>query len=371
MVLSDETVQQVLDTMSQTLNEMRIVAKENSDLHNEILGLLREKTTSREEMPGFQKEETYEAKEGNTNTRKAFRPKPNRPSIEAETDELNWIIFQDNWKRFKLMAGIEEEKEVCLELRETCSAEVNRLLYQYKGADILNADNLKESDLLEYIKLVAVKSIHKEVHRWHYGQITQMDAEPATQYVGRLKSRASLCGYTVKCSCGRGVSYAEEMVSQRLVAGLTNSEYQSRILNEAENLPSLKDKVERLISLEATDDATTKIRMPAAASVTGAARSSAYKNNQQMHTSPSLRGRSQTRIPRSKLVTFRKRRCRGCGRSSHAGAEDKTLSRASCPAMGKKCLECGGFNHFARVCEKRKTKASFVAMEGDLLSSSS
>ena len=74
------------------------------------------------------------------------------------------------------------------------------------------------------------------------------------------------------------------------------------------------------------------------------------------------RGRSQTRNPRGN-VRFRRRRCRGCGRSSHAGAEDKPLSRTNCPAMGKKCLECGGFNHFAKVCEKRKTRASFAGME--------
>ena len=304
-----------------------------------------------------------------THPRRSFRPKPNRPSIDAETDELNWIIFQDNWKRYKMMADLEEEKEICLELRETCSSEVNRLLYQYKGADALNANDLKEKDLLEFIKIVAVKSIHKEVHRWHYGQITQMDAEPAAQYVGRLKSRASLCGYTVECgNCSKQVSYAEEMVSQRLVAGLTNSEHQSRILNEAETLPDLKDKIDRLISLEATDEATARIRTPETASVANAARSSAYKKSKQYEPNQEVRPilvqreRSQTRHPRGN-VRFRRRRCRGCGRSSHAGAEDKPLSRTNCPAMGKKCLECGGFNHFAKVCEKRKTRASFAGME--------
>ena len=44
MVLSDETVQKVLDTLTKTLDEMRLVAKENSDLHKEIMGLLKEKT---------------------------------------------------------------------------------------------------------------------------------------------------------------------------------------------------------------------------------------------------------------------------------------------------------------------------------------
>ena len=365
MVLSDETVQQLLNTLTKTLDEMRIVAKENSDLQKELMGFLREKTIAQKATTAPKNEDTSASKDGNTNfPRKSFRPKPNRPSIDSETDELNWIIFQDNWARFKLMADLQDEKEICLELRETCSAEVNRLLYQYKGADALNANNLKEKDLLSYIKIVAVKSIHKEVHRWHYGQIAQMDAEPAAQYIGRLKSRASLCAYKVQCECGKEVSYADEMVSQRLVAGLTNTEHQSRMLNEAENLPQLKDKVERLISLEATDDATSKFRTPEVVTVANAARSSAYKKNQQFRPTPILRGRSPTRIPRNK-VSFRKRRCRGCGRSSHAGEEDKPLNRSSCPAMGKKCLECGGFNHFAKVCEKRKSRSSFAATDGE------
>ena len=63
------------------------------------------------------------------------------------------------------MAELHEQSYICLELRETCSDAVNKLLYEFKGAPELNSDDLTEDRLLEHIKSVAVKTIHKEVHR--------------------------------------------------------------------------------------------------------------------------------------------------------------------------------------------------------------
>ena len=49
MALSDETVRLVLETLTKTLEEMRISAKENSDLNKEIMGFLREKVVAQAE----------------------------------------------------------------------------------------------------------------------------------------------------------------------------------------------------------------------------------------------------------------------------------------------------------------------------------
>ena len=50
-----------------------------------------------------------------------------------------------------------------LELRASCSNEVNRLLFEYVGSVVL--DNSTEEQLLQHIKTVAAKTAHKEVHR--------------------------------------------------------------------------------------------------------------------------------------------------------------------------------------------------------------
>ena len=57
-------------------------------------------------------------------------------------------------------------------------------------------------------------------------------------------AQAALCSFTAKCSsCNNGtVSYTEEMISQRLIAGLANQEHQAEILSEAERLKTLEMK---------------------------------------------------------------------------------------------------------------------------------
>ena len=41
------------------------------------------------------------------------------------------------------------------------------------------------------------------------------------------------------------------------------------------------------------------------------------------------------------------------------------MSRVDCPAFGKPCDKCGIENHFASVCEQRRSRASFAQTEGD------
>ena len=187
------------------------------------------------------------------------KARPKRPTVEAEIDDVEWGIFLDKWKIYKAIAELEDH-EICMELRETCSTAVYKLLYQFVGSDELNRTDITEIDMLAHIKGVAVKSVHKEVHRWNYNQMSQENDEKISKYVGRLKSQAGLCDFNVKCPCGESISYAEDMIGQRMVAGLTNAEHQSRIISEAESNKDLKSKVDRLITLETTDEATHKVR---------------------------------------------------------------------------------------------------------------
>jgi hypothetical protein len=297
--------------------------------------------------------------------RSSNKARPKRPIAEAEIEDVEWGIFLDKWKIYKSIAEL-EDSEICMELRESCSTTVYKLLYQFVGPEELNREDITEIDLLAHIKAVAVKSVHKEVHRWNYNQMSQDGSENVSKYVGRLKVQAGLCDFKVDCAaCGQKVSYAEDMISQRLVAGLTNAEHQSRIISEAENHKDLKSKVDRLITLETTDDATVKLRT-SEPSRFGAMKSQ-YKTSQKQQTPPPNRnqrgGRSLRRTPPQRSDTPQRRRCRGCGRTSHGNG--KPLTRQECPANGKTCDSCGLENHFSKVCSRRSTRASFVIMEDD------
>jgi len=296
--------------------------------------------------------------------------KPKRPTINYQLDGIGWDIFLDAWTRYKRLAELNDGEETCMELREACSDDVNKHLYQFIGAQELNRYDLTERELLEHIKTVAVKSIHAKVHRWNFNQLTQDEGETITRYVARLKSKASMCDFTVKCTCSRDVSYSEQMVSQGLLAGLADSDHQSRILSEVQDLPDLKSKVERLVSLETTDAATAEIKAPLGPTKSEAARASEYRKQQ--------RGRSPTRShhPPQRQKRFKRRRftsprsgdlnnhkeCRGCGNTSHG--KEKTMARRDCPAMGKKCDNCGMENHFTKVC-KRRSRSSLIRSDDD------
>jgi len=370
-MVADEALEQVLVAFKDMMVEVKRMQQENSHLQTELISLLKERSAP---PVGPKKENNGDTPAVDTKSfnKHSSRPKPQRPVINEEVDDLEWVIFQDSWKRYKTMTGLEDEKEICLELREACSTEVNRLLYDYVGADELNKNTLKEDTLLQHIKKVAVKTVHQEVYRWNYGKLVQSDGEPITKYAARLKSQAVLCNFSVEChKCADKVSYAEDMVSQRLMTGLLNPEHQSKILSEVQDLPDLKSKIDRLVGLETTDDATSAIRTPLPSqslpvkaqsqTCSGAIKMSQYKKNQRGQASND-RGRKRVQSTQRERPAF-KRRCRGCGRTSHPGG--KALIRNECPAFGKTCDNCGLENHFKKVCNRRQSRSGFAKMDDD------
>ena len=358
----EERMEDLMGVLKDTLISMKNMQKENNDLHKQVLAMPRE---SWERRNPHEENGSHETVPEHSKS----RAKPTRPKIDADMDDIGWTIFNDSWSRYKKLTKIDREEEKCLELREACSADVNKLLYEFFGPSELNSAALTEETLLGYIKSAAVKMIYEVVHRWNFNGLVQAEGESIARFVGRLKAQASLCNFKVQCSCNREVSYAEEMISQRVVAGLSNPEHQSKILSEANDLNTLAKQVERIVSLETTDDAADKIRHPSTAS---AIKSSQYKKGQRFQSkerSPTSASQlpttssDQKPYRRSFNSKKRSRKCQGCGRSSHG--INKLMVRTDCPAFGKKCDSCGMNNHFATVCEQRKSRASFARTEDD------
>ena len=193
--------------------------------------------------------------------------------------------------------------------------------------------------MLDFIKSVAVKGTHKEVHRMKFFRLCQMDGETITQFVARLQSHAILSKFKIACDSHEKpnlVSFAEKMITHQFVYGLRNQQHQSRILSETASLPTLRDKIKRLQCLEATEQSTDLMRAnPPTNSSTSAPIRSNYKRNQNRH--PDQQG-NKTIHP-----------CRGCGRTSHDG---KTMACKDCPAFNKNCGSCGIKGHFRAVYMK-------------------
>ena len=189
--------------------------------------------------------------------------KPSRPTIDIDTSESEWSVFEDQWARFKRMAKLTVIEEIRDNLRQCCSPQLNKRLFDVKGAATLNAAS--EEDLLSWIKEIAVKGVHTEVHRTQFVHCKQKQGESLNSYHGRLKSESKLCDFRVPapascsvdtCTCanhGMQISYQDDMVATQLIAGLYNSEHQAKVLSESATLLTLEDKLKRLLVLEKSD----------------------------------------------------------------------------------------------------------------------
>ena len=195
--------------------------------------------------------------------------KPERPKIDIDTTEGEWGVFDDNWSRFKRMAKLTAIEDIRDNLRQCCSAQLNKRLFDIKGAATLNAAS--EADLLSWIKDIAVQGVHKEVHRTQFVHCKQKQGERVGVFHGRLKAEAKLCDFRVPapgncsndaCVCenhGMQVSYQDDMIATQLVAGLYNSEHQVKVLSESSTLVSLEEKLNRLVVLEKSDSSLSSL----------------------------------------------------------------------------------------------------------------
>ena len=269
--------------------------------------------------------------------------RPDRPVINAGIDDREWALFDDAWSRYKKMVGVTatDVEAIRMELRACCSTDVNRMLFEFVGKETL--DTCSEEDLLTHIKSVAVEQVHPEVHQMNFNTMRQNPGEPIAKFVARLKSQACLCKFEVKCSCtpGRTVSYAENMVAQRLVAGLRNVDHQRKILSEATTLTTLEAKVTRLQLFETTEKSAAALHeRPATVPLSSVTESSAARSQYKQEQAASKMQGAPSEDPA---------KCRGCGQAPHVGG------RSKCFASKKTCRNCGIKGHIASVCQKSRS----------------
>ena len=146
--------------------------------------------------------------------------KPDRPGITPELTDNDWALFLDSWARYKSMCRLTLEVDIRNELRAYCDPAINKMLFELVGATTLNA--LPEMELLERMRKVAVRGVHKEVHRQRFFRITQAEGESLNRFVARLKAQAALCDFRITCTPTESHSYSEEMVAHQMISGLAN-----------------------------------------------------------------------------------------------------------------------------------------------------
>ena len=119
--------------------------------------------------------------------------KPDGPTIRPESTDGDCAIFLDSWNHYKEMCGLTEPAVLRNEQRTACVSEVNRLLFDLVGAETLNSTT--EEQLLQQIKLVAVRGLHKKVYRQGFYSMGQKEGESDTHFLVRLRSLAKFCDF--------------------------------------------------------------------------------------------------------------------------------------------------------------------------------
>ena len=161
------------------------------------------------------------------------------------------------------MARLTSIDDIRDNLRQCCALQLDKRLFDTTGSGSLNTAS--EEDLLQWIKEIALKGVHKEVHRTQFVHTKQKQGESYNSYYSKLKSASSFCDFRVhapssctvaECTCpnhGVAVSYQDDMVSTQLIAGLYNSDHKSKVLSESASLTTLDQKLQRLLVLKQSD----------------------------------------------------------------------------------------------------------------------
>jgi hypothetical protein len=293
--------------------------------------------------------------------------KPLCPSVDMETTESEWGLFLDSWSRYKRMTNLTDATVVRDNLRQCCAPSLNKRLFDVHTGAVLDAAS--ETELLSWIKGLAVKGVHKEVHRTQFVNVRQKQGELVNAFYGNLKSKASLCDFRVKapstcgdnaCTCvnhGVYVSFQDEMVATQLVAGLYNNDHQLKVLSESGALPTLDSKVKRLLVLESSDASLSSLSGGEAFSNVSSMRKGSGKTSKQWRKERNER-RTDGWKAADKAAGETMPLCQEC--------KQKHPQCPTCHGYHKcttKCNLCQKLGHIKNYCPKFSSLVSTVGLE--------
>ena len=254
-----------------------------------------------------------------------------RPSFQLEMSQAEWAFKKSQWDAYISQTPVSETVKV-QQLRAACEDDLMRRVYDAGDLSSMNTESL----LLDQIKKIAVRVVHKTLHLQNLWKMVQSPEESIRAFASRLVGTAELCDLFVTCSksgCTQRTSFRDEVVLQALLKGMHDVEIRTRVLSRTQN-----DELKGLASIVdyiAAEEASSASFLSMSDHHTVAGNKSAYKRQHFQRTGnhdPSL------------LV-----KCGHCG-SKHQGDNTNISRKQFCKAFDKKCSKCGKSHHFANVC---------------------
>ena len=180
------------------------------------------------------------------------------------------------------------------------------------------------------MKNLVVRFENPAVHVQTFLAMNQQPDEGIRHFLARLRGVATHCEFRVRYSCTQEVSYADNVIRFKLVAGLIAKEIKEDVLGTVN------------LDLEAT------VKM-----IEGKEGAKKAKQSISQSTTGHL----------SQVGKVRLRNYPHCGRLGHGC--DSTDREKHCPADSKTCDNCGKKGHFKFLC-KGKSKKTSDEQKGDV-----
>ena len=256
-----------------------------------------------------------------------------RPLATLDMTETAWRDFKSQWQRYKRSTGLTGQ-DITDQLISCCADPLRMIINSESGATL---NSMSEDNILKAMKLMAVRKTNPMVYRNQLRDMKQDENELFSNFASRLKEAAIDCEFSVKCSkqgCGTTISYAEDMVRDQAVYGLSCSDTQARILAVGSTLLSLGEVITKAEAEEQAKLTQAKIMSPHQAGVS-TRRATAYKAG--------VRGK-QVDASLS---------CNYCGVTGHGKRPSKDVRKEKCTAWGKTCEFCRKKGHVQSVCQQR------------------
>ena len=156
-------------------------------------------------------------------------PKVTRPIVDMGIDQEQWNSFVIRWKQFRLASGIPASTE-SLQLFHCASEELSNLILRLEPG----VTELPVNDVLHLMQSFAVIRVSKGAQRAELMKMSQGNDETIRSFVARVQGKARTCDFRAegKCNCDEAVvvDYTQEVVKDVVLAGLTDHEVQTSVL---------------------------------------------------------------------------------------------------------------------------------------------
>ncbi|KAK3732969.1 hypothetical protein RRG08_002577 [Elysia crispata] len=250
--------------------------------------------------------------------------RPPHPLDLKDAPVEGWKIFIQSWKNYAIITDMASrdnnyQKAMFLHCIGTAALKVFNTFSL--------PDDAQLEDIIKKFEAYILGETNETFERYKFNKRNQGEHESIDQFVTALKTLAATCNF---CDCMK-----DSLLRDRLVTDVFIGDTRKRLLEQRKL--TLSAAVDICRALEASKSQLKEME-PSVSQATESLNKVAFK----------VKG------SRPEKSSFTKSTCKFCG-------GDHPFVKSKCPAYGRNCGNCGGRDHFAKVCKtkgprtKRKT----------------